>query len=133
MVCRSCRFQFCWVCLQDWDVHGYNQTVCNSYIEPPPTAEHDAARDRHERWQFYYTRFENHEKSAVLEQDLIERTKEKMLELQATSKLTWIETQFMQDAVERLTACRESLKWTYAMAYFLEKGSQKDIFEGNQA
>ena len=82
-----------------------------------------------ERWNFYYSRFENHEASAKLDENLMELAKEKMIEMSKDAKVSWIETQFMQEAVERLRDCRETLKWTYAMAFFLEKGSQKEIFE----
>jgi hypothetical protein len=27
MMCRHCNFQFCWLCMKDWDVHGYNDKV----------------------------------------------------------------------------------------------------------
>ena len=39
----------------------------------------------------------------------------------------------MRDAVNELTSCRLTLKWTYAMAYFLASGNQKQIFEDIQA
>ena len=39
----------------------------------------------------------------------------------------------MRDAVNELTRCRVTLKWTYAMAYFLEAGNKKQIFEDIQA
>jgi ariadne-1 len=38
----------------------------------------------------------------------------------------------MKKAVEELDKCRTTLKWTYAMAYYLAKGNQKDLFEDNQ-
>ena len=43
------------------------------------------------------------------------------------------QAKFMQNAVDELTRCRRSLKWSYAMAYFLEKGNEKEIFEDLQA
>lgn len=39
----------------------------------------------------------------------------------------------MQNAVDELTACRLTLKWSYAMAYFLAAGNQKEMFEDIQA
>lgn len=39
----------------------------------------------------------------------------------------------MQQAADELTACRVTLKWSYAMAYFLSTGNQKQIFEDIQA
>ena len=39
----------------------------------------------------------------------------------------------MQTAVNELTKCRQTLKWTYAMAHFLVKGNSKTMFEDIQA
>lgn len=55
-----------------------------------------------------------------------------MEEMQITSDLTWIEVQFMKKAVDEVEKCRMTLKWTYAMAYYLEKGNVKELFEDNQ-
>ena len=38
----------------------------------------------------------------------------------------------MKKAVEEVEKCRMTLKWTYAMAYFLAEVNQEDLFEGNQ-
>lgn len=55
-----------------------------------------------------------------------------MEEMQITSKLTWIEVQFAKKAVDEVFKCRMTLKWTYAMAYYLAKGNEKELFEDNQ-
>ena len=55
-----------------------------------------------------------------------------MEEMQITSKLTWIEVQFARKAVEEVQLCRTTLKWTYAMAYYLASGNEKELFEDNQ-
>lgn len=55
-----------------------------------------------------------------------------MEEMQITSDLTWIEVQFMKKAVDEVDKCRMTLKWTYAMAYYLEKCNEKELFEDNQ-
>jgi ariadne-1 len=55
-----------------------------------------------------------------------------MEEMQITSNLTWIEVQFTKKAVDEVFKCRMTLKWTYAMAYYLAKGNQKELFEANQ-
>ena len=56
-----------------------------------------------------------------------------MEEMQITSNLTWIEVQFAKKAVDEVTKCRMTLMWTYAMAYYLESGNAKQLFEDNQA
>ena len=55
-----------------------------------------------------------------------------MEEMQISSDLTWIEVQFMKKAVDEVEKCRMTLKWTYAMAYYLAKGNVKELFEDNQ-
>lgn len=119
--------------MKNWDVHGYNNSTCNAFAEPEPDAASSEAKVNLERWLFYFDRFNNHELSAKLDQELYERTEERMVEVQETSQLSWIESKFMKNAVDELTRCRVTLKWSYAMAYFLEKGNEKQIFEDIQA
>ncbi|KAL6308690.1 hypothetical protein BKA93DRAFT_866941 [Sparassis latifolia] len=133
ILCRQCKFQFCWLCMQNWDVHGYNNEVCSTWKEPEPDEAKTTAKQNLDKWLFYFDRFNNHELSARLDQELCERTEEKMVEVQETSTLSWIEAKFMQNAVNELTKCRVSLKWSYAMAYFLAQGNKKQIFEDLQA
>lgn len=64
--------------------------------------------------------------------DLYAKTEKKMEEMQLTSALTWIEVQFMKKAVDEVFRCRMTLKWTYAMAYYLQKGNEKELYEDNQ-
>jgi ariadne-1 len=92
----------------------------------------------------YYNRYANHEQSAKLDRELFTRTEKKMGQLQITSDMSWIEVQFLKNGVDTLSACRQTLKWSYALAYvhltsssnyrfYLEKSNQTDIFETNQA
>lgn len=55
-----------------------------------------------------------------------------MEELQEQSTLSWIEVQFLAKAVETLGKVRTVLKWTYAMAFYLEKNNFTQMFEDNQ-
>lgn len=55
-----------------------------------------------------------------------------MEEMQLTTELTWIEVQFLKKALDEVLRCRMTLKWTYAMAYYLEKDNNKELFEDNQ-
>ena len=80
----------------------------------------------------YYNRWANHEQSAKLSMELYAKTEKKMEEMQITSELTWIQVQFMKKAVDIVHKCRMTLKWTYAMAYYLAPGNHKELFEDNQ-
>jgi ariadne-1 len=80
----------------------------------------------------YYNRWANHEQSAKLSKEVYAKTEKKMEEMQITSELTWIEVQFARKAVDEVERCRMTLKWTYAMAFYLDKGNEKELFEDNQ-
>ncbi|KAF4621447.1 hypothetical protein D9613_000058 [Agrocybe pediades] len=135
MTCKKCKHEFCWVCMGPWSEHGTAWYSCNRYDEKTGVEARDAqsrSRASLERYLHYYNRWANHEQSAKLSLDLYAKTEKKMEEMQITSDLTWIEVQFMKKAVEEVDKCRMTLKWTYAMAYYLAKGNEKDLFEDNQ-
>ncbi|KIY53604.1 hypothetical protein FISHEDRAFT_32987 [Fistulina hepatica ATCC 64428] len=135
MTCKKCKYEFCWVCMGPWSEHGTAWYSCNRYDEKAGVEARDAqsrSRASLERYLHYYNRWANHEQSAKLSLDLYAKTERKMEDMQVTSSLTWIEVQFMKKAVEEVEKCRQTLKWTYAMAYYLAKGNEKDLFEDNQ-
>ncbi|TRM70241.1 hypothetical protein BD626DRAFT_544688 [Schizophyllum amplum] len=136
MTCKKCKWEFCWVCMGPWTEHGTSWYSCNRYDEKAGIDARDAqsrSRASLERYLHYYNRWANHEQSAKLSLELYVKTEKKMEDMQITSDLTWIEVQFMKKAVEEVDKCRQTLKWTYAMAYYLSKGNEKDLFEDNQS
>ncbi|PPQ78849.1 hypothetical protein CVT24_002429 [Panaeolus cyanescens] len=135
MTCKKCKHEFCWVCMGPWSEHGTAWYSCNRYDEKTGVDARDAqskSRASLERYLHYYNRWANHEQSAKLSVELYAKTEKKMEEMQITSSLTWIEVQFMKKAVEEVEKCRMTLKWTYAMAYYLASGNHKELFEDNQ-
>ncbi|KAG0236529.1 hypothetical protein BGW41_000397 [Actinomortierella wolfii] len=135
MTCRKCKYEFCWVCMGPWSEHGTSWYNCNRYEEASSADARDAqARSRAslERYLHYYNRFANHEQSAKLDRELYNKTEKKMEEMQRTSDLSWIEVQFLKKAVDVLTSCRMTLRWTYAFAFYLVKDNMTELFEDNQ-
>ncbi|EJD52338.1 hypothetical protein AURDEDRAFT_111086 [Auricularia subglabra TFB-10046 SS5] len=135
MTCRKCKHEFCWVCMGPWSEHGTAWYNCNRFDEKGSVDARDAqskSRASLERYLHYYNRWANHEQSAKLSVELYAKTEKKMEEMQITSPLTWIEVQFARKAVDEVERCRTTLKWTYAMAYYLEKSNAKELFEDNQ-
>ncbi|KAI0744333.1 RING-5 domain-containing protein [Daedaleopsis nitida] len=135
MTCKKCKYEFCWVCMGPWSEHGTSWYSCNRYDEKASIDARDAqtrSRASLERYLHYYNRWANHEQSAKLSMELHVKTEKKMEEMQITSELTWIQVQFMKKAVDIVFRCRMTLKWTYAMAYYLAMGNEKELFEDNQ-
>ncbi|PHH59150.1 hypothetical protein CDD81_3681 [Ophiocordyceps australis] len=135
MTCRKCRHEFCWMCMGLWSEHGTSWYSCNRYEEKSGAEARDAqARSRTslERYLHYYNRYANHEQSAKLDKDIAQKTEKKMVQLQTTSGMSWIEVQYLNSASQALQTCRQTLKWTYAFAYYLAKNNLTEIFEDNQ-
>ena len=135
MTCRKCRYEFCWVCMGVWSDHGQSWYNCNRFEEKESTAARDnqaKSRASLERYLHYYNRYANHEQSAKLDRELYNRTESKMAQLQNTSDMSWIEVQFLRTAVDTLSACRRTLKWTYAFGFYLQRNNATELFEDNQ-
>ncbi|KAK7202999.1 RING finger protein [Myxozyma melibiosi] len=135
MTCRKCKYEFCWICIGNWAEHGTSWYNCSRYDEKSGVDARDSqakSRASLERYLHYYNRYANHEQSAKLDQDLYVRTEKKMTQLQSTSGMSWIEVQYLAQASAALQECRQTLKWTYAFAFYLERNNDTHIFEDNQ-
>ena len=118
-----------------WTEHGTSWYNCKRFEEKSGSDARDAqAKSRHslERYLHYYNRYANHEQSAKLDKDLWLKTEKKMTSLQSQSNMSWIEVQFLDTASKALQSCRQTLKWTYAFAFYLQRNNMTEIFEDNQ-
>jgi ariadne-1 len=131
MSCRKCRFQFCWVCMGDWNQHQRDFYNCSRFDESK-MVEKDISRRELERYLFYYERYDAHLQSLKLDNETYKKVEEKMHEMQETLKMNWIEVQFLADAFEVLRASRSTLMWSYAFAYYLKRNNYAYILEDNQ-
>jgi ariadne-1 len=118
-----------------WSEHGTSWYNCNRFEEKSGSEARDAqakSRASLERYLHYYNRYANHEQSAKLDKDLWIKTEKKMMNLQNSTGMSWIEVQFLDVASRVLQQCRQTLKWTYAFAFYLERNNITHIFEDNQ-
>ncbi|KAH8342327.1 hypothetical protein KR059_001659 [Drosophila kikkawai] len=135
MVCKnpSCRYDFCWVCLGSWEPHGSSWYSCNRYDEEE-SKQARLAQQRYRstmaRYLHYYNRYANHMQSMRMEHKLYANVQAKMDDMQA--EISWIEVQFLRDAVDALCQCRSTLMYSYVFAFYLKNNNQKLIFEYNQ-
>ncbi|KAM4633718.1 ankyrin repeat and IBR domain-containing protein 1-like isoform 2-T2 [Polymixia lowei] len=147
MQCAKCKYDFCWICLEEWKKHssstgGYYR--CTRYeviqqVEEQSKEMTVEAEKKHksfqelDRFMHYYTRFKNHEHSYQLEQRLLKTAKDKMEQL--SRALSGREggppdTTFIEDAVLELLKTRRILKCSYPYGFFLEpKSTKKEIYE----
>lgn len=135
MTCRKCKHEFCWMCMGLWSEHGTSWYNCNRFEEKSGSEARDAqtkSRVSLERYLHYYNRYANHEQSAKLDKDIYQKTEAKMIKLQTASGLSWIEVQYLNAASTALQTCRQTLKWTYAFAFYLARNNMTEMFEDNQ-
>lgn len=135
MTCRKCKYEFCWMCMGLWSEHGTAWYNCNRFEEKSGSDARDAqakSRTSLERYLHYYNRYANHEQSAKLDKDIALKTEKKMTQLQSASGMSWIEVQYLSSASQSLQTCRQTLKWTYAFAFYLARNNLTEMFEDNQ-
>ena len=80
----------------------------------------------------YFTRYQVHNQSLALESQLSEQVEKRIQEMQA-ELMSYTEQQAIYKAFDVLRACRRTLKYTYAFAYYLYRNNQAEVFEQNQA
>lgn len=151
MTCKSCKNDFCWICLDKWSSHKDNYN-CNRYPGNNPEPEEpnikqssskkkksekddvklSVARQALDRYLHHYTRYANHLQSLKLESLLMTLTEKKMEQMQSQTDLTWIDLDFLRNAVKNLLKCRNTLAHSYAFAYYATRSNYTEIFEDNQ-
>lgn len=71
------------------------------------------------KYLHYYERWENHSKSLQLEQQTLERLKNRINEkVMKGLNSTWIDWQYLFTAATLLAKCRYTLQYTYPFAYY---------------
>eukprot|EP00121_Abeoforma_whisleri_P016221 Awhi_evm2s14892 len=117
-----------------WEPHGSQWYNCNRFNEDDGSSarnEQDKSRELLRRYLHYFERYANHEASLQKEEPLKAKVQLAMQEMQKHN-MSWIEVQCMTKAVEVLSRCRTTLKYTYVFAFYLSKSHQAKIFEDNQ-
>jgi len=126
MTCRNCKHEFCWLCYQNW--HGHQENLCSDYDAKDKNFEEkeskgDSGSGGLRRYQFYYTRFENHQKSIKFAERMVADTEKKMNKMQDMEGVNLQQVQFLLDAVLTVIECRRLLQWSYCWAFAMEENS----------
>jgi len=130
MTCSSCKFQFCWLCLDDWVKTHTDHFKCNKYKQgdkgETKNEGADQARIELEKYNFYYTRYNTHRQSQKFETKLREEAEMKIQQFLKNSNNV-NDMDIISIATEILIECRRSLKYTYIFGYFLSGEKAKKI------
>uniref|UniRef100_A0A3P9H9W1 RBR-type E3 ubiquitin transferase n=1 Tax=Oryzias latipes TaxID=8090 RepID=A0A3P9H9W1_ORYLA len=118
MQCAKCKYDFCWICMEEWKKHssstgGYYR--CTRYEVIQQVEE------------------QSKEMTEELEHHLLKTAKEKMEQLSRALRGREggpPDTTFIEDAVLELLKTRRILKCSYPYGFFLEpKSTKKEIYE----
>lgn len=135
MKCFSCSYEFCWLCLTNWSTHT-SHYECSRYKENPELINNlvqTKARENLKRYMHYYERWDNHAKSLALEDETRRKIADRIDQKVKDSSGTWIDWHYLLDAAALLARCRYTLQHTYPLAYYLQSGPRKVLFEYQQA
>jgi len=138
MTCRACNHHFCWLCMCDWEKHGYNSS-CNKFEADQEKAKSEAnskVRNDLERYLHYYTRYHGHHDGQKFAKKQLKDTEVKMEQMRGSNWAKGIactEVDFLKSANEELIWCRRVLKYTYSFAYhFFDPHGNTDDDDNNR-
>ncbi|AET40707.1 E3 ubiquitin-protein ligase HEL1 Ecym_6331 [Eremothecium cymbalariae DBVPG len=134
MTCRSCSYEFCWLCEGDWSTHKGSYYQCILYDEKKQNKKGDDEKKiKLHKYSYYYKLFNVHESSAQLDMKLGLTVEQKVKSLQDNLGISWIEGQFIPEAIEKIVNGRTVLKWSFAVAYYSDHShNMYKILEQNQ-
>lgn len=87
MQCTGCKYEFCWICMGSWKGHAGHYYDCSRFKEKPGSKDTEQsnpineARKALQKYLFYYERWDNHARSLKLEQQTLEKIKERIHEI----------------------------------------------------
>lgn len=86
------------------------------------------------RYLHYYNHFTAQEQSMKGDTLFCSDIENKLMNIQENlrNEVSWIELQFYKDSVNTLLRCRRTLKWSYALVYYLRSSNFTTILIDNQ-
>lgn len=136
MTCAKCKHHFCWLCKGPWSQHG-TQTggyyACTKYDADKAKGSVSEEENKIvlsnrflQKYTYYYKRFKGSADGIDLTQKRKKRVESEIKD-DDLSKYT-----FLFEAFDKLISARRVLQWTYCLAYFLQNGGKKHLFEYQQ-
>lgn len=137
MTCRQCQYEFCWICQGKWSLHGNQYYQCNRYKDDEAVKtkkDIDSKRQKHTKYIHYFDRYQIHQVSINKDYKIYEQISEKIKSVQEKEGISWIDCQFLRNAIQVLVKARSTLQWSYVFLYYLSDNSSNSalLFEENQ-
>ncbi|XP_076336535.1 E3 ubiquitin-protein ligase ari-2 isoform X5 [Tachypleus tridentatus] len=144
VTCKHCKTSFCFKCGTDYHAPTDCETIkrwLTKCADDSETANYISAHTKDcpkchiciEKNGGCNHMWENHAKSLRLEEQTLQKIKDRTHQKVMANEGTWIDWQYLLDAAALLAKCRYTLQYTYPYAYYLEAGPRKELFEYQQA
>ena len=137
MTCKTCHYEYCWLCFADWKGHNGTAWKCNVYDsnnDNSSLSNVPKSRVLMERYYHYYKRFEGHENAIKFASEYYQKVSNGQEKMREKYGIRWIDMQFLLPVSNKLIECRKFLKWSYCIAYYLQRDDPETIiFENIQA
>jgi len=139
MTCRKeaggCGYEFCWICMGEWKVHGGDFYNCNKFDPKKKDNEEKNVKKvkfELERYVFYFNRYMAHQKSLQFGVKMRSTIQDVMKSFILQKNLPYEELKYLETAVEAIIKSHTALKNTYIFGYYLKDVPQRNLFEHNQ-
>lgn len=129
MTCSRCGYQYCWVCLEEWETHikDYGCNKINKDLFKVEGSKNDMLR-----FMFYFTRYANHLQAIQQAPDLKIQL-DIFIDIMTQSRgIDLADVVFLTDALKTLVDARKALKNSYVFAYYLKNAQQANLLEFTQ-
>jgi ariadne-1 len=162
MSCRICKHEFCWICMGSWVDHGSSTGgfyKCNRFAAAEAdgaVSEAQRAKAELDRYLHYYQRYHGHDQALSFARTQLQGLDKRLgdcppVQLQTPTLLTdkhkpaaaataagagmvsYVDMQYIKQAAEQVLHCRQVLKYTYVLGYYLKDDSaEKQLYEHQQ-
>lgn len=132
MTCRSCGFQFCWICGHEWATHKGEKYKCNQYIDLNGIGSEQSRQIA--RLDHYCQRFFDHQDAKARENENKQKFVKKMEKIFlgefSRTEISENERKTIDFVLDVRDNARSVLMWSYPYAYMLKSDSSElKLFE----
>mmetsp|Transcript_27531 Transcript_27531/g.41201 ORF Transcript_27531/g.41201 Transcript_27531/m.41201 type:complete len:587 (+) Transcript_27531:18-1778(+) len=121
MTCRKCKYEFCWICMKNWNSHINCNTFTSKDGDDPSDGTMADSKRELERYLHHYERYQAHN----MAQQVAEKAKQKFIDDELGNRSS--PNAFLKDAHDQLVECRRVLKYTFSFAYLNMTDASNDV------
>ena len=146
MTCVNCKYDFCWMCREEWKKHGNNTGgyyKCNIYKEDAGEKKKQSDDEKNmKKLEFYLDRYTENKKSFRMNVEQLEKFKKQVYEKRKgggkDTPMYILNEQmpkifdFYLEALRLVVKVRNFITYTFPMAFNILNTAELDLFAENQ-